>query len=118
MTSMGLEHKLAHVLGGSFGLNHAEAHAALVPWVATWNAPAAPDAMAAMADALGVPDAPAALADLSRRIRIRTLGQLGFSLEDIPRAAELVTALSFPNPRTVDADGVRWVLERALTGSV
>ncbi len=116
MTSMGLEHKLAHILGGSFGLNHSEAHAALVPWVTAWNAPAAPEAMERMATALGSDDAGAALADLARRLRIKPLRQLGFTAEDIPRAAELAMAMSFPNPRKVDAEGVRWILERALTG--
>lgn len=115
MTSMGLEHKLAHVMGGRFGLNHAEAHAALVPWVTVWNAPSAPDAMGRMADALGVPDAAQALIDLSRRLGIRSLAELGFTPEGIPEAAELIMAMKFPNPRAVDADGVRWILERALS---
>ena len=114
MTSMGLEHKLAHILGGSFGLNHSEAHAALVPWVTAWNAPAAPDAMKRMAAALGSGDPGAALADLARRLGIKSLRQLGFTPGDIPRAAELATAMSFPNPRPVDAEGVRWILERAM----
>ena len=114
MTSMGLEHKLAHVMGGRFGLNHAEAHAALVPWVIAWNAPAAPEAMARMADALGVADAADALVDLSRRIGIRPLGSLGFTAEGIDDAAGLIMGMKFPNPRPVDAEGVRWILERAL----
>ena len=114
MTSMGLEHKLAHVMGGRFGLNHSEAHAALVPWVTAWNAPSAPDAMRRMADALGVQDAAQALIDLSRRIGIRSLAELGFKAEGIPEAAELILAMKFPNPRVVDAGGVRWILERAL----
>ena len=114
MTSMGLEHKLAHVLGGRFGLNHAEAHAALVPWVTAWNAEAAPDAMQRMAGALGVPDAAEALINLARRIGIRPLGALGFTADGIPVTAELIAAMSFPNPRRVDAAGVRWILERAI----
>lgn len=114
MTSMGLEHKLAHILGGSFGLNHAEAHAALVPWVAAYNAPAAPEAMARVAEALGVPDAAVGLATLSRRLGIRTLGELGFPSDGIARAAEMALGLTFPNPRAVDAEGVRWILERAM----
>ena len=114
MTSMGLHHKLAHIMGGSFGLNHAEAHAALLPWVTAWNAPAAPHAMQHIADALGTSDAPSGLGDLSRRLGIRTLGELGFTTNDIPRAAELATSLTFPNPRPVDAAGVRWILEHAL----
>ena len=114
MTSMGLEHKLAHVMGGRFGLNHSEAHAALVPWVTAWNAPSAPEAMQRMADALGVQDPAQALIDLSRQIGIRPLGDLGFKSEGIPEAAELILAMKFPNPRVVDAEGVRWILERAL----
>src|SRR5688572_27448029 len=114
MTSMGLEHKLAHIMGGSFHLNHSEAHAALVPWVTAWNAPAAPEAMQRMAKALGVQDAAQALIDLSRRLGIRPLGELGFTAEGIPEAAELIMAMKFPNPRPVDAEGVRWILEKAL----
>lgn len=114
MTSMGLEHKLAHVLGGRFGLNHSEAHAALVPWVTAWNAPAAPEAMERMADALGVRDAAQALIDLSRQLGIRPLVQLGFTAEGIQEAAELILAMKFPNPRPVDAEGVWWILEKAL----
>jgi len=116
MTSMGLEHKLAHIMGGSFGLNHAEAHAALVPWVTAFNAPSAPEAMQRIAAALGVEDAAAGLADLAHRLGIRSLGDLGFTPNDIPRAVELATALTFPNPRPVEPDGVRWILERALSG--
>ena len=115
MTSMGLEHKLAHVMGGRFGLNHAEAHAALVPWVTAWNAESAPEVMQRMSAALGVADASRALIDLSKRLGIRPLGALGFTAEGIPVAAELITAMSFPNPRQVDAAGVRWILEQAIT---
>jgi maleylacetate reductase len=114
MTSMGLHHKLAHILGGSFGLGHAEAHAALLPWVTAYNAPSAPAAMARIAAALGVDDAAAGLVDLSRRIGIRTLGELGLHAEAIPQAARMAASLSFPNPRAVDEDGVRWILEHAL----
>lgn len=117
MTSMGLHHKLAHIMGGSFHLPHAEAHAALLPWVTAWNAPGAPGAMARIATALGATDAASGLLDLSRRIGIKPLAAFGFTAGDITRAAELATALSFPNPRPVDADGVRWILERALHGS-
>src|SRR5688500_10284772 len=113
MTSMGLEHKLAHVLGGRFGLNHSEAHAALVPWVTNWNAPSAPEAMRRMADALGVQDAAQALIDLSRKLGIRPLAELGFTAEGISEAAELIVAMKFPHPRPVDAEGVYWILERA-----
>lgn len=116
MTSMGLHHKLAHIMGGSFGLDHAEAHAALLPWVTAWNTAGAPEAMARLAKALGVPDAAAGLAALARALGIRPLGALGFAVADIPKACTLALALAFPNPRPVTADGVQWILERAIAG--
>lgn len=36
---MALHHKLAHVLGGTFNLPHAELHAALLPHTIAYNAP-------------------------------------------------------------------------------
>lgn len=117
MTSMGLHHKLAHIMGGTFGLNHAEAHAALLPWVTAFNAPAAPDAMRRIAGALGGDDASLGLLGLSRTLGIRSLGSLGFTVDDIPRAVEAALGLAFPNPRPVDAGGVRWILERAIAGA-
>lgn len=116
LTSMGLEHKLAHILGGSFGLNHAEAHAALVPWVTLWNADGAPEAMANIARALGVLDAGDGLLQLSRTLGIKTLGTLGFTRDRIPEAVEKALSLTFPNPRPVDAAGVTWILEHAMNG--
>ena len=116
MTSMGLEHKLAHVMGGRFGLNHAEAHAALVPWVTSWNAPAASEAMHRMADAAGAGDIGVGLVDLSRQLGIRSLGAQGFTAGGIDEAAGLIMGMEFPNPRPVTADGVRWILERAIEG--
>ena len=115
MTSMGLEHKLAHMLG-STGLDHAEAHAAIVPWVTAYNAPAVPEAMARLATALGSDDASFALRALVQRLHIRTLKDLGFPVRDIPHVVQLVLALTFPNPRPVDADGLNWILERAVLG--
>jgi maleylacetate reductase len=116
MTSMGLEHKLAHMLG-SMGLDHAESHAAIVPWVTAWNAPAAPEAMARLAAALGSDDASYALQALARRLGIRPLGDLGFTAGDIPHVVGRGLAQKFPNPRSVDADGVTWILERAILGA-
>ena len=40
-TTMALHHKLCHVLGGSFGLPHAETHAVMLPHAAAYNAAAA-----------------------------------------------------------------------------
>ena len=49
--SNGLQHKLAHVLGG-LGLPHAEAHAIILPQVTRFNLVAAPDAKTRLSEVI------------------------------------------------------------------
>lgn len=114
MTSMGLHHKLCHVLGGSFGLPHAETHAALLPYVVAYNAPAAPDAAARIATALGTGSASAGLQAFGRRLGTLTLAQLGLPHDAIPRVAKLAIKGGYPNPRPVTEPSIRALLEDAL----
>src|SRR5438132_4847929 len=51
--AMGLHHKLCHTLGGSFNLPHADVHCVMLPHALAYNAAAAPQAMQAIARALG-----------------------------------------------------------------
>jgi maleylacetate reductase len=114
LATMGLHHKLCHVLGG-FGLPHAATHAALLPHVVAFNAPAAPEAMARIASALGVDDAASGLRALNDTLGLTmSLGALGLKKADVERAASAVGAATFPNPRTVTADAVRLLLLEAL----
>ncbi|HVV21189.1 MAG TPA: maleylacetate reductase and hydroxyquinol 1,2-dioxygenase domain-containing protein [Pseudonocardiaceae bacterium] len=114
---MGLHHKLAHVLGGTFGLPHAETHTVLLPHVMAYNAPAAPEAFARMADALGVPDAAAGVFDLVERLSGPTsLRELGMAEADIERAADEALALQYPNPREPTREGIRGLLTEAWHG--
>ncbi|HEY2806688.1 MAG TPA: maleylacetate reductase [Gemmatimonadales bacterium] len=114
MTSMGLQHKLAHVLAGSFGLPHAQAHAALLPCVVAFNATAAPEAMDRIAAALGTDDAVSGIAELAKVLKIKSLRELGFNAAMIPRAAALATQAAYANPRLVTEPVVRTLLESAL----
>jgi alcohol dehydrogenase class IV len=108
---MGLHHKICHVLGGSFGLPHAETHAVLLPRVVAFNAAASPEAMARIAAALGATDAAEGLRSLNEALGLTmTLAGLGLKASDIDRAAELVAAGTYPNPRPVTADDVRRLL--------
>lgn len=50
---MALHHKLCHVLGGSFGLQHAETHTVILPYAVWYNASSIPEAIKIMARALG-----------------------------------------------------------------
>ncbi|HEX2679215.1 MAG TPA: iron-containing alcohol dehydrogenase, partial [Polyangiales bacterium] len=75
--SMGLHHKLAHVLGG-LGTPHARTHATLLPYTVGFNAAAAPLLRAAMQRAWGTSDPGAEIYDLQRSLglatSLRTLG--------------------------------------------
>jgi maleylacetate reductase len=116
-TTMGLHHKLCHVLGGTFGLPHAETHTVVLPYVLAHNAPAAPEAMAALGRALDTDDAPRALRELAGRLGApRSLAELGLREADLPVAAEAVNGQPYANPRRVDAAGVLGVLRAAYEG--
>jgi alcohol dehydrogenase class IV/protocatechuate 3,4-dioxygenase beta subunit len=114
---MGLHHKLCHTLGGSFGLPHAETHTVLLPHAMAYNAPAAPDAMRRVADALGVRDASTGVYDLISSLGAPTsLRELGLAESDLARVADLATAQPYPNPREVTTAGVAAVLHDAWQG--
>lgn len=118
LASMGLHHKICHVLGGTFGLPHAPTHAAVLPHVAAFNTPAAPLAMARIAGALGAEDAAAGLAVLNSALGLTaSLGDLGLREADLDRAAGLVASLPYGNPRQVTVPDVRAILLRALRGT-
>jgi maleylacetate reductase len=117
--TMGVHHKLCHVLGGSFGLPHAAVHAVILPYAAAFNCDAAPEAMRRLARALGadVSEAPAALFALGRRLQVpASLAAIGMRRGDLDRAAELATQSPYDNPRPVDRAGVRALLEEAFGG--
>jgi alcohol dehydrogenase class IV len=114
---MGLQHKLAHVLGGSFDLPHAETHAVLLPYTAEYNAGAAPDAMSIVARALGGKVAPAALYKLARDLGTpASLAEIGMKEADLDRAADLAIERQYANPAPVTREGVLSILQRAFTG--
>ncbi|MGK7867545.1 maleylacetate reductase [Falsiroseomonas sp. E2-1-a20] len=115
--TVSLHHKLCHVLGGSFGLPHAETHATVLPHAAAYNVPAAPEAMARVARALGASDAVEGLFALSARIGApRSLAALGLRESDLDQAAEIAAANPYANPRPVTRQGIRDLLGAAFTG--
>ncbi|GAA3825808.1 maleylacetate reductase and hydroxyquinol 1,2-dioxygenase domain-containing protein [Streptomyces chiangmaiensis] len=114
---MGLHHKLCHTLGGTFDLPHAETHTVVLPYAMAYNAPAAPDAMRRIAEALGTADAPSGVHDLITSLGGPTsLRGLGMPESGLARAAELAAATPYPNPREVTAEGVAALLSDAWAG--
>lgn len=116
-TTMGLHHRLCHVLGGTFGLPHAETHSVILPHATAHNAPAAADAMTRAARALGGSDVPGLLFDLAGALGIpRSLRELGMREDELDRAAALSTASPVANPRAATTEEVRALLGNAFHG--
>lgn len=114
---MALHHKLCHTLGGMFDLPHAETHTIILPHAAAYNTPAAPEAMARTARALGVSDAPRGLYDLSGRIGAkRALRDIGMPEDGIDRATEAALRNPYWNPRPLEAAAIRSLIAAAWRG--
>jgi alcohol dehydrogenase class IV len=119
--SMAIHHKLCHTLGGSFDLPHADTHAVVLPYATAYNREAAPDAMARIRRALGGfdrGDAAAGLLALARAVGTRTtLDAIGMPADGLDRAADLAVRDPYWNPRPVERDAVRALLQRAFDGA-
>ncbi|TPG52381.1 maleylacetate reductase [Roseomonas nepalensis] len=114
---MSLHHKLCHTLGGSFDLPHAQTHTVVLPHAAAFNAPAAPEAMACVARALGAPEAATGLFDLAASLGAPlSLRELGMPEDGLDRAADLATANPYWNPRPVERPAIRALLDDAWHG--
>lgn len=114
---MALHHKLCHVLGGSFGLPHAETHTVVLPHATAFNAASAPEAMAAVARALGARDAAQGLFDLAGELAApRSLRELGMPEEHLDEAADIAVKSPYWNPRPIERDTIRALLQDAYDG--
>jgi maleylacetate reductase len=127
--SVGLEHALAHAVGGKYKAPHATVHAILIAPVMRFNHPAVVPAQAAIADALGVArdgadDAAVALRGIERvtallvELGIPTgLRALGVAEDGLPELAEAAwrDPCFATNPRPVGSrEDVVDVLRSAL----
>ena len=115
---MALHHKLAHVLGGSFGLPHAETHAILLPHTTAYNEVAVAGLLAPIRDTFGHASAGAGLWHFARDIGAPLrLSELGLSEADLDRATEIAVKNPYENPREITRAGIRQLLQDAWEGS-
>lgn len=114
---MSLHHKLCHTLGGTFDLPHAETHAIVLPHAAAYNASAAADALRPLADLFGGDLGPG-LYDFARSLGAPVaLKDLGLKADQLDLAADLAAKSPYWNPRPVERDAIRALLQRAWEGS-
>ncbi|RFU65104.1 maleylacetate reductase [Peribacillus glennii] len=116
---MALHHKLCHILGGSFGLPHAETHSVVLPYVIWYNFSHIPEATEIMARAIGSKeeDVAGSLFDLALALGIpMSLADLGLKEHDLDQAAELAIINTYYNPRPIDKSLIRQLLQYAYQG--
>lgn len=114
---MALHHKLCHTLGGSFDLPHAETHAIVLPHSAAYNAQAAAEALQPLANLFGG-SIGGGLHDFARSLGAPlALKDLGLKESQLDLAADLAVKNPYWNPRPVERDAVRLLLQRAWEGA-
>jgi maleylacetate reductase len=115
---MALHHKLCHTLGGSFNLPHAETHTVVLPHALAYNTAAAPEAMRRIAQALGARSAAQAVFDLAKNNGAPVaLREIGMKQGDVDRACELALQNQYPNPRPLEREAIRQLLQDAFEGA-
>jgi alcohol dehydrogenase class IV len=114
---MALHHKLCHTLGGTFNLPHAETHTIVLPHALAYNAAAAPQAMQAIAAALGARSASQGVFDLARDNGAAVaLRDIGMKASDLDKACDMAMQNQYANPRPLERAAVRQLLQHAFDG--
>jgi maleylacetate reductase len=113
---MALHHKLCHVLGGSFHLPHAETHAVMLPYSVAYNAKTAVDELRPLqsffTENLGA-GLKAFAAELDAPL---SLAAIGLRQADVEKAAAIAMRNPYSNPRPLEPEAMRELLERAWLG--
>ena len=119
VTGAGLHHKICHLLGGRYGLPHAQTHAIVLPYVLAMNLPGAPDAADRISQALDSADPAATVQALAGRLGLPGgLRDIGLGEDQIDEAARLIEpAVPADNPVPAGAGELRTLLRAAWAGA-
>lgn len=114
--SMALHHKICHTLGGTFNTPHADTHAIMLPHTVAYNAEAVPELLAPLGEIFGTTPG-RGLFGLSEKLGAPVrLRDLGLSAADLDKAADMATENPYSNPRPIERDAIRALLQDALEG--
>jgi maleylacetate reductase len=114
---MALHHKLCHTLGGSFDLPHAETHAIMLSHSAAYNAQAAALELKPLGDLFGG-SIGGGLYDFAKSLGSPlALKDLGLKESQLDTAADLAVKNPYWNPRPIERDAIRALLQRAWEGA-
>jgi choline dehydrogenase len=126
--SAGAAHAMSQSAGGVHDCSHGELTARLLAPVCEFNAPASPERYARVAQALGVDiggvepleaalEGARELRDLTGRLGIPTMGELGFSPDEIPLLAQMAfdDPQTIGNPRVLTVDNYETIYRTAFS---
>jgi maleylacetate reductase len=119
VAGVAIHHQLCHVLGGAFGLDHADLNAVVLPHAVRFVAREVPREMATVEATLGAEpgDAAGALYDLARSLGApASLAEIGLDASDLGVAAEAAAAQVAQRPRPAGQAELQALLEAAWAG--
>ncbi len=110
---LALGHAMAQALGGRYGLPHGVLNAICLPAALRFNEEVVPDAIATLAEAMGVGDPAAWVEVQARSAGITGLGALGVPEEDLAAVAEAISERpgAKANPRPASPAQIEQLLE-------
>lgn len=118
--SMSLHHKAAHVLGGSFGMEHATVHTVLQSYVLAYQWSFLSETI--QNDFIRVLEndyPPFVLKALAAEAGAKTdLESIGFTRSDIKEAARMIVSIPYENIRPVTEQGIIEMLTNAFEGNL
>jgi alcohol dehydrogenase class IV len=110
---MSLHHKICHAVGGALNLPHAGTHTVVLPRALSYNAPAVPEVMKTIGEALpfGDGDAVKGLDMLIKALSLpNTLASYGMQEKDVDTVAKQVLQSEFANPMPLEAEKIRQLI--------
>jgi maleylacetate reductase len=118
--NMALHHKLAHVIGGNYQLDHAQTHTVLLPHVLAYQWPYLAEPLKAdFQPVFGSAYPPAAIKTLAQQLGIPiSLAEIGFQENHIEATAAAIAKQQFENPAPVDFERLTLLLQETLNGNL
>ncbi|MCP5381591.1 MAG: maleylacetate reductase [Kordiimonadaceae bacterium] len=118
LAGIAIHHKICHVLGGHHGIPHGESNSVILPYAVAYNETTAPSAMEKIMAAMGTKSASGGIYDFARDINVpRSLKELGMREDHLDVAAKETVETTPFNPKPVDFESVRALLQQAYEGN-
>lgn len=118
--NMALHHKLAHVIGGNYRLDHAQTHTVLLPHVLAYQWPYLGESLQADFQCVfASPYPPAAIKILAQELEIPiSLAEIGFQENHIEATAAAIAKQLFENPAPLEIGRLMELLKQTFDGNL